>query len=155
MESIEYRRFPIQLIALAIAALATVAIVLTMTGNLFDGNGSDNPVASSRAEPVARPANQSLSRDQSLFLEQNTNLPDSRPLQGGEVSINDMMEPTILLPGQSGTIGTDGDTRSIVKPTFISSEQMRFLEMNQLPGDSTLTPPYPDPARFGGPLTDY
>lgn len=146
MQSMEYKRFPYQMVGLLVAAAAATVVILTATGTIFDSD--DDTVESPRTNVPTNPANRPVSREEAMFLEWNTNLPGTNV--GG-----DPLEMTSAPPVTSDSkIGTDRGTQSITAPNVIPYERMTFLEANQLPGDYTL-PYFPEPSQPGATMTDY
>jgi hypothetical protein len=176
MQSIEYKRFPVHLLALFVAAIALVVITLVATGTLFDDSDSDSGrpnafVQTNTANPV-NPA------EQMRFLEMNTILPDGGADLGVVGDAPVVQQPAIVSAEQTRFLEMNINLPGTSAPAVVSSEQMRFLEMNidlpgrsappvqlyertqflemnELPGDHTYIPPFPVPSQPGSSLSAY
>lgn len=161
MQSIEFKRFPIYRLAIAVAAVGTLAIILIATGTLFDETGERG----SRALGEVRTTQRTAPAYSDDFLEWNTNLPaiSAEPIQ--RVEDIRFIEMNTMLPGRTHpTVRSYAEAQFLEMNTFLpgittttvqSYDNMRFLEMNVLPGDDAPYLPRPDESQPTGALTEY
>ena len=164
MQSLEYKKFTPQRIGIAIAAIGTLAIALTGTGMILDGNDSDNGGGSAR--PVVRSVERPAPAYSDAFLEWNTNLPtisddrtfnatDGEPLEQN-MTPPGTLRPAILSSDMIRFIEVNTMLPGTTTPSVVSYETTRFLEMNELPeSDDAPYLPLPDRSHPGGGLTEY
>jgi hypothetical protein len=174
MQSIEYKRFPIHLLAVIIAAIALVVIALAATGTIF--NDSDSNPGRPNAVVQTNPDNPAISAERIRFLEMNTNLPEATSGVVGDapvvqqpaiVSAEQMkfLEMNINLPGTSAPAIVSAERTRFLEmnivlpgtsaPAVQPYERTQFLEMNELPGDNAYVLPFPDPSQPGGSPSAY
>jgi hypothetical protein len=150
----EYKKFPVHLIGLAIAVSAIIAIVLTATGTIFDGN--DTSAGSPRSEVRTSPAVARQSTEQMLFLEMNTNLPEISLGSVGDAAAPVINRPAVVSAERMMFLELNVNLPgSVPTPAVRSIDEIRFLEMNELPGDHASSLPFPGSWQSGGSLTDY
>jgi hypothetical protein len=155
MQSIEFKRFPIHLLAIAIAVLAAVMIVMAATGIIFDDSDTDSTTRSGVVRTSsASSAKPDLSVERMRFLEMNTNLPEAGPGSVGNAPAPVIDRPAVASVERMQFLEMNLNLPGTAAPKVIPHEVTRFLEMNELPGDGAVELPFPI-SSGGGSLTDY